>query len=352
MEIIRTGKDRKIHCSHCGDIVNRSILPHIREKHPKIWETWKKRMLDLYSSGLSPKQIMKQEFNTLFTWKVIEKEIQKMNEQLFSKGRDIKVQIKDKIEKWEPDNEQFFSELDNTTIWRFKKRGEWATHKGNYRGNWPPQIPRYFILNYSEPGDLVFDGFMGGGTTIIECRLLGRDAIGYDINPVAFKFVKKQLEIIRKECKRQKIGLPNSNIKIGVRDIRKLDNIPDNSIDLICTHPPYYNSLKYTHSVEGDLSHINDINIFLDELSLIAKDFYRILKDKKICVILIGDIKINKNTYPLGFSFMERFIKSGFTLKEIVIKEQYNDRSTEFYVRANIRRINHEYLFLFQKLIT
>ena len=30
--------------------------------------------------------------------------------------------------------------LQNTTIWNFSDRGNWATHKGDYRGNWSPHI--------------------------------------------------------------------------------------------------------------------------------------------------------------------------------------------------------------------
>lgn len=29
-----------------------------------------------------------------------------------------------------------------TTVWSFKNRGSWATHSGEYRGNWSPYIPR------------------------------------------------------------------------------------------------------------------------------------------------------------------------------------------------------------------
>ena len=40
-------------------------------------------------------------------------------------------------------------ELEETTIWSFKERGNWATHKGDYRGNCPPQVPRNLILKYT-----------------------------------------------------------------------------------------------------------------------------------------------------------------------------------------------------------
>jgi len=69
-----------------------------------------------------------------------------------------------------------------TTAWSFPRRGSWATHRGDYRGNWPPQIPRALMLMYTRPGDLVLDQMIGSGTTCIEARLLGRNCIGVDIN--------------------------------------------------------------------------------------------------------------------------------------------------------------------------
>ena len=41
--------------------------------------------------------------------------------------------------------------LEDTTIWSFPERGNWATHSGKYRGNWSPYIPRkYLFLRYSK----------------------------------------------------------------------------------------------------------------------------------------------------------------------------------------------------------
>ena len=70
----------------------------------------------------------------------------------------------------------------STTVWSFPKRGSWATHRGDYRGNWPPQMARALILMYTEPGDTVLDPMVGSGTTCIEAKLLGRNCIGVDIN--------------------------------------------------------------------------------------------------------------------------------------------------------------------------
>ena len=86
-----------------------------------------------------------------------------------------------KITKWEPDN----FELEMTTHWSFPQRGDWATHDAKWRGNWSPYIPRNILLRYSQEGDLVLDQFAGGGTTLVEAKLLNRNIIGVDVNDVA-----------------------------------------------------------------------------------------------------------------------------------------------------------------------
>jgi hypothetical protein len=49
----------------------------------------------------------------------------------------------------------------------------------------PPGFVERYVLAFTNPGDIVFDPFSGRGTTIFESLLLGREAFGLDINPVA-----------------------------------------------------------------------------------------------------------------------------------------------------------------------
>ena len=83
--------------------------------------------------------------------------------------------------------------LEDTTIWSFPERGNWATHSGKYRGNWSPYIPRNIILRYSKKKDWILYQFLGSGTTLIEAKLLGRNAIGVDINSEAVKLSNTNL---------------------------------------------------------------------------------------------------------------------------------------------------------------
>lgn len=83
--------------------------------------------------------------------------------------------------------------LEKTTIWSFEERGKWATHRGDYRGNCPPQVPRNLILKYTKENDIVLDPFCGSGTSMIECKLLNRKGIGIDVNVEALKLAQSRI---------------------------------------------------------------------------------------------------------------------------------------------------------------
>ena len=100
-----------------------------------------------------------------------------------------------KIKKWEPDN----FELELNSVWSFKERGDWATHDAKWRGNWSPYIPRNLILRYTNEKDLILDQFIGGGTTLVEAKLLNRNIIGVDVNDVAIERCKEKIEMFKKE---------------------------------------------------------------------------------------------------------------------------------------------------------
>jgi len=102
---------------------------------------------------------------------------------------------------------------ERTTVWSFKQRGNWATHSGEYRGNWSPYIPRNVLLKYSKPGELVLDYFCGAGTTAVECKLLGRKCIAFDVNDKAIELAKKNIKF---SLESSQLGLIDENNHLGI----------------------------------------------------------------------------------------------------------------------------------------
>ena len=79
-------------------------------------------------------------------------------------------------------------------FWTSKQRAAHSLHEISYRACFKPQLPRFFIERLTDPGDVVFDPFMGRGTTLLEAALLGRDALGNDVNPLARILVEARLD--------------------------------------------------------------------------------------------------------------------------------------------------------------
>ncbi len=234
-------------------------------------------------------------------------------------------------------------ELETNTVWSFPDRGKWATHDAKYRGNWSPYIPRNLILRYSNENDTVLDQFVGGGTTAVEAKLTNRNFIGVDINPDALKITENKLNF---ECEL------NPKIEILQGDARKLSSVADESIDLICTHPPYADIIHYSENIDGDMS-LMPIKEFLFEIGKVAEECYRVLKKDKFCAILMGDTRKKGMVKPLAFETMRVFEMAGFKTKEIIIKEQHNCKATGYWktnsVKFNFLLLAHEYLFVFKK---
>ncbi len=242
--------------------------------------------------------------------------------------------------KWEPED----FELETNTVWSFPNRGNWATHDAKYRGNWSPYIPRNILLRYSQPDELVLDQFAGGGTTLVEAKLLNRNIIGVDINESALVRCREKIDFSYEGA--------NGNVYLRQGDARRLDFIPNASVDLICTHPPYANIIQYSENIQGDLSHL-PVKPFLVEMEEVASECFRVLKPGKFCAILMGDTRQKGCVIPMSFEVMKIFERTGLRLKEIIIKRQHNCKATGYWktnsVKYNFLLLAHEYLFIFLK---
>ena len=356
IEISYEDGQRKVRC-FCGKTLNRTIVPHLKRDHPEEWENWCFDFVRLRNEGLSPYRVI-HKFKTkaerlLFTSSVVQNEVQRLIEE---RKLELKPPRKEKIERWHPED----FDVGRETFWIFRNRGNWAVHQGDYRGNWAPQVPRALIDLYSDEGDIVLDPFLGGGTTLIETWLTNRRGFGLDINPSAIVMSNAKIQEMAEHAgKNSRISLREDYRPVVVEGdarnlkdyMRKLD-VPDSSVRLVCTHPPYLNSLRYTVTINEDLSHISDPDEFCDQLQLIAKQIFDLLTENGTCAILIGDVRKNRELIPLGFLSMQCFLKEDFKLRDIIIKTQHKDSSTRFWYTKRDKLdflLAHEYLFIFGK---
>jgi DNA modification methylase len=318
----------------------------MRQEHSEIWAKWCLEFVELFNQGYSLKRIMKK-YDTLFSWTVIAKEIIRTAEE--NKIKLIPPLLR--VGKWEP--ETFKKEV--TTLWEFPRRGDWCVHSSSYRGNWAPQVPRNIILQYSSRNETIMDCFLGGGTTIIECLSLGRKGIGLDISPHAINMSNQRLQEMQKVAREKETVLPREHLPtIICGDARRLP-FPNDIVDLACCQPPYADAIEYTWNVKGDLSRIHDVDEFCNSMNDVASEILRVLKPGKRCAVMMGDIRRNRMIVPLGFKVLQQFLNAGFDSEEIIIKRQFQDRSSEFYTKkkeklSNLNyRIEHEYIFVLQK---
>ena len=275
----------------------------------------------------------------------------------------------------------------STTVWSFPKRGSWATHRGDYRGNWAPQMARALILSYTEPGDTVLDPMVGSGTTCVEAKLLGRNCIGVDINYNAVILTLHRLYWLERALEERGYVVADSRSlseftgsrhpegfgtstrvgdvdlesvkkawhRIYLGDARDLNAIGSGSIDLVATHPPYFNIVRYGDAggVEGDLSRAGSLEKYLEWMRIIARELYRVLKPGRYCALLIGDTRIHRHYVPISHHVLNVFLDAGFILKEEVVKIQHKMKTTREvwsrYTKRDFLLIYHEKLYIFRK---
>jgi site-specific DNA-methyltransferase (adenine-specific) len=88
---------------------------------------------------------------------------------------------------------------------RTKAQKDWGTLRGGYvasegwndkerMGGKPTRLMQLLVADYSRPGELICDPFMGSGTTGVACAKEGRDFIGIEIDGAAFDIACRRIE--------------------------------------------------------------------------------------------------------------------------------------------------------------
>ena len=85
-------------------------------------------------------------------------------------------------------------------FWTSAQRQAHSLHEVSYRACFKPQLPAFFITRLTEPGQAVYDPFMGRGTTPVQAALMGRQPIGNDINPLSTLLTRPRLAPPELQC--------------------------------------------------------------------------------------------------------------------------------------------------------
>ena len=245
------------------------------------------------------------------------------------------------------------SEIWTDSLWIIPERDKTGKHNNFYHGNFVPQIPRQFILRYTKKNDIVFDPFLGSGTTAYEAESLGRNFIGVDIQKKLISYVGKNIE-----PKNNFFNLiSGDSVKKETFDKVKeiLKKRKKKNIQLAILHPPYADIIKFS-DLKNDLSNAKSLKDFLEKFSIVLKNTIEILEKGRYLVVVIGDKYTAGQWIPLGFYCMNEAQKLGLTLKSVIIKNMAGNRAkqnkegiwryralaSDYYI------FKHEYILIFK----
>lgn len=254
------------------------------------------------------------------------------------------------LSKWKD-----YSDVLTDSLWIINKRDTTGVHSGYYHGNFVPQIPHQLLIRYTKAGDWILDPFMGSGTTLIEAQRMGRNAIGVELQKSVAAEADSRIKI---EARQDLIS------KVIVGDSKTLDlesvliELGINAVQFVIMHPPYWDIIKFSDDL-NDLSNSKSLESFLCDFDKVIENSTRYLEKGRYCAVVIGDKYSRGQITPLGFYCMNLFLKRGFILKAIVIKNfeetkgkanqkniwRYRALANDFYL------FKHEYIMVFKKAI-
>lgn len=249
------------------------------------------------------------------------------------------------------------TDLNPDSLWLIDKRDNSGKHENNYHGNFIPQIPNQLIRRYTNKNETVLELFTGSGTTLYECEKLQRHYIGFDINDEMIQHINEKM------ADAQNIHFRINNCDVCDSDKMKLVTeqslkyIKVENVDFMIAHPPYMDIVKFTKHKE-DLSHIEDLDTFLDKMNSALYNGLKYLKKNGYFAIVIGDVYKKSEVIPLGFYLMN-LIKQNFKvkMKGIIVKNiegnrgklgsqgiwKYRALDSDYFL------FKHEYIFVFKK---
>jgi hypothetical protein len=207
-------------------------------------------------------------------------------------------------------------------IWNFGK----ATNEVKHFGNIPPEIIENLLYYYTNPYDVVFDPFGGGGSTIDICIKRKRRYFVSDLNPIPARNDIRKHDITT--------GLP--------------DGLPVPKF--VFLDPPYWKQAagKYSDDV-SDLSNV-DLETFLTTIGNIARDVKRKWNGDKqgYLSLIIGPYKENGKIIDLSYLCYDRISKYLNPVRRVIVPYSTQIHGGAYVAKA---KEDKEILYLYRDLV-
>jgi DNA modification methylase len=123
-----------------------------------------------------------------------------------------------------------------------------------------------------------------------------------------------------------------------------MKQLPDNSIDMVITSPPYFNLRDY--GVNGQIGQEKTIDEYIDKLVFVFNEVKRILKDKGSCFVNIDDVYCNQSLSCIPDKFKIRMVENGWICRNEIIWHKPNAMPSSAKTRFNN---DYEKIFFFTK---
>lgn len=296
------------------------------------------------------KELLLNELKQILETKTIERTKYYLNRLIKS----LEIQKEGKINDLNLNRWKEYQDLITDSLWLFDKRDTSGVHKADYWGNFIPQIPNQLLRRYTKKGERVLDPFLGSGTTLIECKRLGRNGVGVELNKEVSKKAESTLHKEKNPLKVTTKIITGNSATIDFKT--ELEKLKVSSFQFVIMHPPYWDIIKFSNQ-KDDLSNAKSVSEFLNLFGKIVENIYPVLEKGRYCSVVIGDKYSAGEWIPLGFYVMQEMMKKGFRLKSTIVKNfdqttakrnqkelwRYRALAGGFYI------FKHEYIFLFQK---
>lgn len=254
-----------------------------------------------------------------------------------------------------------YPDLITDSLWTLGSRSRSSVHKGDYHGNFVPQIPEQIMRRFTKKGDVVLDLFSGMATTLIECRRLGRHGIGVELQTEICEASSERLaDAANPDDVSTTIVHGNSACpQLSRKVLPVLRELGRETVDHVLLHPPYWDIIEFTDGDdERDLSSCESLEGFLEMFEQVVQNGAKLLEPGRFMTLVIGDKYAAGEWVPLGFECMEVMRSCGLTLRAINIKdiqgnEKGKGKNNNLWryraLRNGLYVFKHEYVMLFRK---